>query len=742
MEDGISIVVPTLNEADNIAALIDRIHKTLSLIDIVYEIVFIDDHSSDNTIGVVSQLSQEYPISIYAKKGLRGKAYSIVEGVEKSRFEYIVMIDADLQYPPEAIPEMFALLIEQNLGVVIAKRDNHNEPFLRKSISIVFQSLFGRFLHGFPYDVQSGLKIFRKEILTFMDQSAITPWTFDLSLLSTTRELGYSIDEIKIPFFERKKGKSKINIFKSSYEIGLNALKVKLFHQTIFPVIPLFSDSMRGAGVVYKRERLITHTTLSSGESALESMTTWQKVLIVLLIMGILVGLLLNWLLTLKVFIALLSLIYFTDILFNLYLITKSLHNPPELDVTDNDLYDSDDNLPVYTILCPLYKESKILPQFIRSIEQMDWPKNKLDVLLLLEEDDNDTLTQAYNMHLPEYIKPIVVPFSKPKTKPKACNFGLSFARGEYLVIYDAEDRPEPDQLKKVYAGFQHVPHDTVCLQAKLNYYNSSQNILTKLFTAEYSLWFDVVLTGLQVVNTIIPLGGTSNHFKTRILQELNGWDPFNVTEDCDLGVRLFKHGYKTAVINSTTYEEANSKPINWLRQRSRWLKGYFQTYLVHMRHPISFIKEYGYHTIIFQLIIGARISFILINPFLWAMTFAYFAFNHTFGSTIESLYPAPVFYVAILSTVFGNFIYIYNYMIGCAKREQWNLILYIYLIPLYWLLAFFAALLAFYQLLFKPHYWEKTVHGFHLPDVTEPEPTEFEPIFVPAFSEVRKIRH
>jgi len=175
---------------------------------------------------------------------------------------------------------------------------------------------------------------------------------------------------------------------------------------------------------------------------------------------------------------------------------------------------------------------------------------------------------------LPDYVRVLVVPHSLPKTKPKACNYGLNYARGDFLVIYDAEDIPEPHQLKKAYLGFENALDSVKCLQAKLNYYNPDHNLLTRLFTAEYSLWFEVILPGLQSVNGYIPLGGTSNHFRTRDLITLEGWDPFNVTEDCDLGARIFKRGWRTAIIDSVTLEEANSNAWNWLRQRSRWIKG------------------------------------------------------------------------------------------------------------------------------------------------------------------------
>lgn len=471
--------------------------------------------------------------------------------------------------------------------------------------------------------------------------------------------------------------------------------------------------------MVHKQKRLITHTTLHHGQSALFTFTHWQIAIIIFLIFQVIFGLVLNPLITVISIIALLSGIYFVDVVFNLYVILKSLYFPPELTFDNLDLKKlSDSSLPTYSILCPLYREAKVLPDFLDSINKLDWPKDKLEVLLLLEENDEETISAAASLKLPDYVHTIIVPDSEPKTKPKACNFGLSKASGEYLVVFDAEDKPEPDQLKKAYLGFQQVPRNVVCLQAKLNYFNPHQNLLTRLFSAEYSLWFDVVLTGLQSINTAIPLGGTSNHFKTKILKDLEGWDPFNVTEDCDLGVRLFKAGYRTAIIDSTTWEEANSNVKNWLRQRSRWIKGYLQTYLVHNRNPIKFVREHGIHAFIFQLIIGARMSFMLINPLLWLLTISYFSLYAIVGPTIESFYPAPVFYMAVFSLVFGNFMYIYNYMIGCAKRREWSLIKFVYLIPFYWLMASVAATIALYQLIVKPHYWEKTIHGFHIAPV------------------------
>jgi cellulose synthase/poly-beta-1,6-N-acetylglucosamine synthase-like glycosyltransferase len=482
-------------------------------------------------------------------------------------------------------------------------------------------------------------------------------------------------------------------------------------------------------------KRTITYTDLAEDKSALETFTKGQKLFLVLMAVALIIGFAINFLLTLQLMVAGLSLFYFFDGVFNFYIIYKSLQNDTTLSFNPAQLATlRDEELPIYTILCPLYREAKVLPSFVRAITALDWPKDRLDVLILLEEDDTETITAAKNANLPSYFKPIIVPQSQPKTKPKACNYGLTKAKGDYLVIYDAEDIPDPLQLKKAYLGFQVIDDNIICLQAKLNYFNPTQNILTRLFTAEYSLWFDVVLPGLQSLETNIPLGGTSNHFKTEVLRELQGWDPFNVTEDCDLGTRLFMEGYKTAIIDSTTLEEANSKAGNWLRQRSRWIKGYMQTYLVHMRHPITLFKRQGYHALLFQLIIGGKIAFMFINPLLWLVTISYFVFYHYVGSAIEALYAPLIYYMAVFSLAFGNFICFYFYMVGLAKRDHWGLIKYVFFIPFYWLMASTAAFLALYQLITKPHYWEKTVHGLNTDHVDEPQP-QIIPTYKPAIN-------
>jgi cellulose synthase/poly-beta-1,6-N-acetylglucosamine synthase-like glycosyltransferase len=499
--------------------------------------------------------------------------------------------------------------------------------------------------------------------------------------------------------------------------LGLNK---KLLQQ----IPPTNGTSMQGAGVIADGRTYITHTTLSDENTAFINVTSKQKIFLVALMLIILFRIITAPLGTIVTLLGILSAIYFFDVVFHLYLIVKSLGSQSDIKFDQEDISALGDyQLPIYTILCPLYKEAKVIPKFVNALEKLDWPKDKLDVIILLEEDDRETLDAISMENVPGYIRTVVVPHSEPKTKPKACNYGLSLARGQYIVIYDAEDEPEPLQLKKAYLGFQKVSEDVICLQAKLNYYNSNQNLLTTLFTAEYSLWFDVILPGLELLETAIPLGGTSNHFKKADLIALEGWDAFNVTEDADLGVRLFKAGYKTAIIDSTTFEEANSQLGNWLRQRSRWIKGYIQTYFVNMRNPAIFFNKFGTHALIFQLLIGGKIAFCFINPILWIMTVSYFTLYSLLGPAIEAIYPAYIFYIALVSLIFGNFMFFYVYMIGCAKKSQWSIIRNLFFVPFYWLLISVAAFIALYQFIVKPHYWEKTIHGLDTQFAKVPKP-------------------
>lgn len=405
------------------------------------------------------------------------------------------------------------------------------------------------------------------------------------------------------------------------------------------------------------------------------------------------------------------SLFFLFSILFKLYLALTGSKSELKDVVSKEEIKNvNETTLPVYTILLPVYKEDKLIRKLIWNLRSLDYPKGKLDVKLLIEEDDDKTLNAVRNLDFPANFEVIVVPFHMPKTKPKACNYGLFFSRGEFLTIYDAEDVPDSDQLKKVVCQFRKLPDEFVVLQGALNYFNKNENFLTRMFTLEYSYWFDYMLSGLETLDIPIPLGGTSNHFKLGKLIELGAWDPFNVTEDADLGLRVYDKGLKVGVVNSTTLEEANNEFFNWIRQRSRWIKGYMQTYLVHMRNPAKLVRKVGWKGFFgFNFFIGGTSFTFLLYPILLAFFVLYLIFRF---SAVRQVFPDWVLYISIFNFIAGNVLMIYVNMLAVFKRRYYELILYSACNPIYWLMHSRAAYKGLWQLITKPFYWEKTNHG------------------------------
>jgi cellulose synthase/poly-beta-1,6-N-acetylglucosamine synthase-like glycosyltransferase len=379
----------------------------------------------------------------------------------------------------------------------------------------------------------------------------------------------------------------------------------------------------------------------------------------------------------------------------------------------------SDAELPRYTVLVPVYREANIVHQLIANLGRLDYPTHLLEVLILVEEDDDETREAALASDPPPHFQIVVVPSGGPKTKPKACNVGLDLATGECLVIYDAEDRPDPDQLKKAVAAFRAGGDDLVCVQAALNYFNATENVLTRMFTLEYSFWFDYMLPGLEALRLPIPLGGTSNHFRVDGLRRLGGWDPFNVTEDADLGIRASAMGMRVGVIDSTTFEEANTSVPNWIRQRSRWIKGYLQTTLVHLRRPVHLVRVAGVRQAVsfLFLVAGTPATFLAVPP-MYALFVASLVLDR---GALAGLMPGWTLWISLANLGVGSALMVQLSMMGALKRRRFDLALWGLLNPLYWVLHSIAAYKALWQLMTRPHYWEKTQHGLTTMSAQEP---------------------
>jgi cellulose synthase/poly-beta-1,6-N-acetylglucosamine synthase-like glycosyltransferase len=369
-----------------------------------------------------------------------------------------------------------------------------------------------------------------------------------------------------------------------------------------------------------------------------------------------------------------------------------------------------DNRLPVYTVIAALYHEATSVAALIKALDAFDYPREKLDIIIVLEPDDLETRAAIARLGPMPYVRVLLAPAQGPRTKPKALNCALPFARGSFTAVFDAEDRPDPGQLRAALDAFRMQGSDVACAQASLCIENAPDGWLSCMFAAEYAGQFDIFLPGFASFGLPLPLGGSSNHFRTSILREVGGWDAYNVTEDADLGFRLARFGYRSVTFASTTYEEAPARLGGWLRQRSRWMKGWMQTWSVHMRQPARLWRDAGpkgFFTL--NALVGGNVLTALTFPILAATLvidlLAQFGMTRWFAAS-------PVTPLHLVTVVAGLASTIVIGLMGLARRGQsrhgWILLL----TPLYWGCLSIAAWRALIQLWSDPYRWEKTEHG------------------------------
>jgi cellulose synthase/poly-beta-1,6-N-acetylglucosamine synthase-like glycosyltransferase len=370
----------------------------------------------------------------------------------------------------------------------------------------------------------------------------------------------------------------------------------------------------------------------------------------------------------------------------------------------------SDEQLPVYTVLVPLFGEANVVAQIIGALKSLNYPPDKLDVKIIVEANDRETARLARSLSAQAGFDLITVSPGLPQTKPRALNLALMFARGELVTIYDAEDIPQPMQLRHSAQHFKSAPADVACLQARLSYYNSNENWLTRQFTIEYASLFDVLLPALARWRLPLPLGGTSNHFRIGPLKQAGGWDAWNVTEDADLGLRLARLGYRAEVLGSTTFEEANCRLGNWLQQRARWLKGWMQTWIVIMRRPIAAWREMGTAGFLTaQVMMAGMVGSALLHPVFLVILFHDLVLAPAGnGSWVETAYRGQALTVLVL----GYGAAMAAGVRALKLRRLDELMPSIATMPVYWLLMSVGGWLALWQLLRAPFHWNKTAHG------------------------------
>ncbi len=367
--------------------------------------------------------------------------------------------------------------------------------------------------------------------------------------------------------------------------------------------------------------------------------------------------------------------------------------------------------LPTVSVMVPLFREQDVAGKLVKRLSRLAYPKELLDIVLVVEETDGQTAEVLSRTRLPRWMRVVTVPTGGVQTKPRALNYALDFCRGQIIGVWDAEDAPEADQIHTVVRRFHERGPEVACLQGALDYYNARTNWLSRCFTIEYASWFGVVLPGLQRMKLALPLGGTTLFFRRAALEQLGGWDAHNVTEDADLGMRLVRKGYRTEMIETVTREEANCRFLPWIKQRSRWLKGYAMTWGVHMRKPLQLWKDLGaWQFAGFQILFLGTLSQFLLAPVLWSFWLLAFGLPHPLTGVIPSALYWPLMGLFVLSELV-------NLSIGAfAVRDRNRRFLTPWVVTMhaYFPLAAFASYKAFYEILTKPFYWDKTSHGLH----------------------------
>lgn len=382
----------------------------------------------------------------------------------------------------------------------------------------------------------------------------------------------------------------------------------------------------------------------------------------------------------------------------------RTFRPPPSIEVDRS-------RLPVYSVLVPLYDEAHMVADLAQALDRLDWPKDRLDIKFIVEARDRSTKRALDRLDLGPHVEILVVPDCAPRTKPKALDFALPLARGRFVTVYDAEDRPDPGQLLEAYLAFKAGDERLACIQAPLLIDNDDVNGLTAFFAMEYSMQFDGVLPTLAALDMPLPLGGTSNHFRIEALRAVGGWDPYNVTEDADLGIRLVRCGYRSGTITRPTYEEAPRTMRLWLKQRTRWLKGWMQTFLVHTRHPVQLWRAIGSRRTLGFLLTGfGTLVAAAIHPVYIVTAFA-MVIDPTIIWRADSPLDAAMIFLNVFNFVAG---YVVFGLLSRAtlrlrrKKRQPGVLPFL---PGYWLLLSLACYRAFFQLIVAPHRWEKTRH-------------------------------
>ncbi len=719
----VSVIVPVHNDRRFLSGCFDRIAVALNGSGYEYEILVVDDRSRDGTENFVRSASAAVPVRYVRKQGAKGRTMSIKEGLDQSTGGIVVVIDADLRCPPDAFRAMIAKLDEAQ--IVVANRAAY--PFFAyKIFSSIYRWIFGHILLSVDADVRSGLKVFRRSLLDSLrfDPEFDHRLGFDSVLLYHARRVGWTIASMKVAYTRSMFHHGVWGSVSSRTSLALSIISLNIAHvfRIIFPFLyPPQPQEYFEAGFTNINDYLF----LAPEQSAKGHLTREVYFLIFysffiiigyFWIINVFAGKSFAWSLFFHI-----AVIQFALIVFKVYVVSITFRLPPQppKGLSDEDKKD----LPVISVILPVYKEKEVLPQLCQRMADMDYPADKLDLIFIFESGDDETINAFVQLEKPAHFKGLVSPDVQPKTKPKALNVALRETRGEFLVIFDAETLPETDQFMKAMAAFKYSPQlDYV--HCRIDVYNANTNWLTKMYTAEFAFFYNFFLPGLATVKSPTPISGHSVYFRREQLIKVGGWDAYNLAEDCDIGIRMFRNGYKNAsVLDSASWEQSTTTLGDWIKQRTRWMQGFVQTSMVNLRFPALLWKDLGglRNVLMFMFHVPGGVFLNGLNLVQWMMLAFWYATN---DPIIQTIFTDILLYLSVLSFFLANLMFTYFNLLGLYHRKYYSFVGLALFSPIYWLFLSYATLRSILRFFRQESTWDKTNHPVMSISSAKPVPT------------------
>ncbi len=709
--DAVSVIVPTDHDGPVLPRFLDRLLPVMRGLGRPFEIIIVDDRSGDGTASYARSLAPDCQVRFFEKVGRQGRSTSLKEGVDQALGATIVFLDPELRYPPEAIPELLEAL--ETCDVVVANRKHRR--WLRIVANRLYRFVFGRLLLSVDADVRSGLKAFKRTLLESLrfDPEAELKWGFDAFLLYHARRAKWIVQTIDVAYAA---GRSKEGFWSGvglrlTFAFGVVGLRIAHVLRLLFPFLyPPEPVEYFNAGFTNVNDYLfLTPEQSAKGHITKETISLGIVLFACMFVAAGYLKFSLGIPLS-RFFAGFISTVYIAILLFKLVMMHRSVAANRRI-VTDDDLRAlRDEELPVVSMFIPLYKEPEIIPQIFRYLSDFDYPQGKLDIIFILESTDTETAQAFLAMHPPAHFKALLSPDVPPKTKPKAMNVAFKEAKGEVLVIFDAEVLPERDQLKRAVAMFKKFP-EAKYLHGRMDVYNAEENWITRLYTAEFCYFYHYFMPGLIESKYPVPISGHSTYFRAEVIEKVGAWDGYNVAEDCDIGIRIYRKGFGSGMmLDSHTWEQSTTTIPTWVRQRTRWIQGFIQTSMVQLRYPLLLKRELGSwrNFLVFLFLVPGNVLLNMLNIFQWIL---FVLWHTTHAPFLQVAYDGVVLYLATTCFLLGNFLFTYFTMYGLFARKHFRIVPWAVLSFVYWIMLGVATLRSTLHLFLHPHKWDKTKH-------------------------------